>query len=82
MSTLLIVTSLVAIGCAVYGVHSFHDAYTCGLMRFFSSCGYWTTLPSAVLVACVLCALLVKTVYTPGGLSLDTSSFTAPSFMS
>lgn len=66
----LLVCALISIACAIYGVSAFNNNYTCTLTKPFgksvnTSCKYWMTIPSAVLVGCVLCVVTYRGALSP-----------------
>lgn len=61
---MLLCSMLISMAFAVYGVYTFTTDYTCMVTKFndglHKSCKYWMTIPSAILVMCVLCVTMYK----------------------
>lgn len=55
----LLLSSMIAIACALFGVHSFNKRYTCSWAKF-NKCNTVMTIPSALLVGCILLILVYR----------------------
>jgi hypothetical protein len=65
----LLLSSLIAIACAVFGVHSFNGKYTCSWIKF-KQCSLVSTIPSGIIVACILLVLVYRGVLTNPGMGM------------
>lgn len=60
----ILISMLISMAFATYGVYRFTSNYTCLVTKqwdsAYSSCKYWMTIPSAILILCVMSVATYK----------------------